>query len=316
MRKNRKTSIKKERIIMITSSALVLAALTMTGVYVKNQSAQVENDGYRLDFSALEESPADKYEEITQNAEPADMEKVAEAALEADPALDNDLDYAPPVEEVGSGVVEIPGLTDGKTVLSQEAGADLAGNTPMADEELAALEEAAAEATAAEAAAEAVAETAEEDSADMAANSQTVEVVKALHFPQNLIRPSAGEVLIPFSMDKSVYFATLDVYKYHPAVVLAAVEGDPVTACADGKVAYGFQNEEIGNGIVLELGDGYQAIYGQLRDMTVTDGGYINAGEVLGFVAAPTKYYSVEGTNIFFQLQKNGVQINPEEYFR
>ena len=35
MRRDRKSSIKKERIVMIASSAFVLAALTMTGVYMK-----------------------------------------------------------------------------------------------------------------------------------------------------------------------------------------------------------------------------------------------------------------------------------------
>ncbi|MGN1145190.1 MAG: peptidoglycan DD-metalloendopeptidase family protein, partial [Acetatifactor sp.] len=64
-----------------------------------------------------------------------------------------------------------------------------------------------------------------------------------------------------------------------------------------------------------DLGDGYQATYGQLKDISVTLNSYIDAGEALGSVAAPTKYYSVEGSNLYFQLTKDGVAINPENMF-
>ena len=38
--KNRKQAVKREKIIMFASSAVVLAALTMTGVYMKEKNAQ------------------------------------------------------------------------------------------------------------------------------------------------------------------------------------------------------------------------------------------------------------------------------------
>ena len=40
MRRNKKSGINKERIIMLASSAFVLAALTMTGVYMKGQNVE------------------------------------------------------------------------------------------------------------------------------------------------------------------------------------------------------------------------------------------------------------------------------------
>ena len=45
MRRNRKSGIHKERIIMLASSAFVLAALTMTGVYMKGQNVESKDDG-------------------------------------------------------------------------------------------------------------------------------------------------------------------------------------------------------------------------------------------------------------------------------
>jgi septal ring factor EnvC (AmiA/AmiB activator) len=285
----------------------------MMGVYIKNKSAQVEDDGYSIDFSALENSPEDKYEEIA--GLPQQSLVASEETGQASESVEDDLDYAPPAEEVDSGLIEIPGITDGRTIASaakeSEGMADVTeeGNTSLAKTEKSKTK------AEEESKTQEPEETQETSEVAEAAASGIVEVTKTLHFPDTIIKPTTGNVLIPFSMDGSVYFATLDQYKYSPAVVLSAVEGNPISACADGQVAYTANSDEIGNYIVLDLGDGYQAIYGQLRDIQYVGGSYVNKGDVLGFVAAPTKYYSVEGANVFFQLQKDGAPLNPEEYF-
>ena len=45
---------------MLASSAFVLAALTMTGVYMKGQNVESRDDGYTLDFTALPNKADDK----------------------------------------------------------------------------------------------------------------------------------------------------------------------------------------------------------------------------------------------------------------
>lgn len=39
-------------------------------------------------------------------------------------------------------------------------------------------------------------------------------------------------------------------------------------------------------------------------------------GEVIAFIAAPTKYYSVEGSNLYLKLTLNGAPVNPEVLFQ
>lgn len=56
---------------------------------------------------------------------------------------------------------------------------------------------------------------------------------------------------------------------------------------------------------------GYQATYGQLKDIQVSEGSLIEAGTLLGYVAAPTKYYSLEGSNLYFALTCNNTPVNP-----
>ena len=45
-------------------------------------------------------------------------------------------------------------------------------------------------------------------------------------------------------------------------------------------------------------------------------GDYVEAGHVLGYLAEPTKYFAVEGCNLYFELLKDGLPVDPVEYFQ
>lgn len=126
-----------------------------------------------------------------------------------------------------------------------------------------------------------------------------------------LVWPIVGDVLINYSMDKTIYFPTLDQYKYNPAIVISANQGEAISAAADGRVTSVSYDPGIGNTVVMELGNGYELTYGQLENITVSEGSYVHVGDGIGTVAAPTKYYSMEGTNVYFKLTKDGQPVNP-----
>ena len=134
-----------------------------------------------------------------------------------------------------------------------------------------------------------------------------------LSFSDNdsLVWPVVGNILINYSMDKTIYFPTLDQYKYNPAIVIQANEGDMITAAAAGKVTSVFTDPQIGNAVTMDLGNGYEITYGQLTGILVSEGSYVSMGDMIAQVAAPTKYYSVEGTNVYFKLTKDGEPVNP-----
>ena len=153
------------------------------------------------------------------------------------------------------------------------------------------------------------------EEAENAAGSDVV--AETVHFAESdgLLRPVSGEVLIPFSMDSSVYFSTLDQFKYNPAMMIAAEEGSGVSACAEGVVVDIFQDEEIGHAVTMDIGDGYQITYGQLYDINVTLNSHVEPGDIIAFVASPTKYFSVEGSNLYLKLTANGTPVDPEALF-
>ena len=67
----------------------------------------------------------------------------------------------------------------------------------------------------------------------------------------------------------------------------------------------------MGNTITVDIGSGYEIVYGQLTNIQVKEGDMVEKEAYLADVAAPTKYYSVEGDNIYFALRKDGQPLNP-----
>lgn len=126
--------------------------------------------------------------------------------------------------------------------------------------------------------------------------------------------PVDGNVLIPFNMEQTVYFATLDQYKYNPAVIIAGDVGEEVWAATDGKVTSIKEDAQTGTTVTVDLGDGFEAIYGQLGELHVKEGDHIEEGVLIGYLGEPTKYYSVEGCNLYFQLLKDGEAVDPLHY--
>ena len=126
--------------------------------------------------------------------------------------------------------------------------------------------------------------------------------------------PVHGTILLDYNMDQTVYFPTLDQYKLSPAIAVQAVEGTPVTAATDGTVYLIEETAQTGTTLTMELGSGYQAIYGQLKDLCVEEGDTVTEGTVIGYVDTPTKYYSKEGNNLYFAMKKDGKPIDPISY--
>ena len=140
---------------------------------------------------------------------------------------------------------------------------------------------------------------------------------EVLHFnpEKGVVWPIEGTVLLDYSMESTIFFPTLQQYQYNPAIVIAGKVNDKVYFAARGKITDISTNEETGCTVTQDIGDGYTAIYGQLKELNVNVGDMVESGQVVGYVSEPTKYYSVEGSNVYFQLLKDGVPMDPEELF-
>lgn len=294
-KRNGRNSLKKEKAVMVASSVLVLAALTITGVYVRNGKSEEQDGGYTIDFSSLEEGNS------------------SGVVAEDIPVTDSDLDYDPASTEAGSSTVRNTYGTTGHNTTDEKTEAiklkEASSNLVLSEGE---TKDGLDEGTKA-ADAEQAAKLTEEEAEEAASEAVAAQIQPELTFSEadSLVMPLAGSVLIDYSADKSVYFPTLEQYKCNPALVIGAAEGDSVKAAAAGVVNRIYDDPVTGKTVLMNLGNGYELTYGQLKDITVSEGAYVAEGEVFAQIAEPTRYYTVEGSNLYLKLTKDGVPMDP-----
>lgn len=138
----------------------------------------------------------------------------------------------------------------------------------------------------------------------------------ALSFSEDSVLewPASGVTLMDYSMDHTVYFSTLAQYKYNPALIVSGQVGEEISASAAGIVTNIEQNAQTGVTVTLDMGNGYTAVYGQLKEVPVALGDYLDKGNLIGYLSEPTKYYSMEGPNLYFEVMKDGEPVNPVDY--
>lgn len=140
--------------------------------------------------------------------------------------------------------------------------------------------------------------------------------VAALSFNQEsiLMWPVEGNVILAFNMENTIYFPTLDSYRCNPAMVIQGDLGMNVVSAAKGYVKEIGKDAEIGNYIVMSLGNDYEITYGQLADICVNEGDLVEQAQKIASVAEPSKYYVREGANIYLKLTQAGTPVDPLDY--
>lgn len=289
-RNNKRPALQKEKISIIAASVFVLSALTLAGVYMSSQDDRKKEEN-RIDFAKLEQESITAEEGGTALQDTRFVSGKAESDVETkkkpqtdnrfvDPDIydlsdNNDMDVDPAFTEANSGQVENTKQENTTTAGTDKAAVFMEGQDQGQEQEIIA---------------EAPLNFSEEDS---------------------LALPVIGDVLLDYSMDKAVYHTTMQQYRYNPALVVAASEGQDITAAADGIVSDVYYDSQTGNTIRFDLGNGYMLTYGQLDNITLNPGDKVSAGDIVGKVAKPTIYYTEEGTNIYYKLTKDGKPVDP-----
>ncbi len=156
--------------------------------------------------------------------------------------------------------------------------------------------------------------TAEASSANVISEEALLAADVMFHETDTLLWPAAGTILIDYSMDGSVYFPTLDQYKYNPALIIGSQAGNQVVSAARGIVESVDVDEVNGLKMTVNIGNGYRLVYGQLKETAAAQGDVVEAGSVIGYVSEPTRFYAKEGSNLYFQMTKDQVPVDPILY--
>lgn len=268
--------------------------------YIANTAVVAVMAAAGIGVYQLGTTPSEK-QEIREEAEEEKLPEVSEEKEEEQE--DNNQEDSP--VDTGTAMVEMEVDTEEK-----ENPSDSAAQKSMDTQETAKVTEN-SETTGTHAVTE------QTDAATEAENvSASASAVTKLNFSEDTLMewPVHGSILRDYNMDQTVYYATLDQYKLSPSIVVGAEEGAPVTCSVKGKVYSVEEDPQTGTTLTMELGDGYQAVYGQLKDLTVKEGDIVEKGTVIGYINAPTRYYSSEGSNLYFAMEKSGEPVDPIAY--
>lgn len=98
---------------------------------------------------------------------------------------------------------------------------------------------------------------------------------------------------------------------YHRAIDIAAKNGTPVHATADGVVALTGVSPTLGNYIILRHRNGYQSVYGHCHLFAVRKNSSVRRGAVIGYVGMTG---ASSGDHCHYEVRLNGALMNPIEY--
>lgn len=131
---------------------------------------------------------------------------------------------------------------------------------------------------------------------------------------QEMSWPVFGNIVSKFDMSTAVYDKTLDQYKVSDSICISAPVGTDVKATAEGIVEQIFVDDEIGQTVVINHGNGWASTYSQLEEnVLVGVGDIVEEGQAIGKIASPSKYGVALGPHLDFKVLKDEQPKDPTE---
>ena len=127
--------------------------------------------------------------------------------------------------------------------------------------------------------------------------------------------PVKGEVLRDFSAETLALDPTLEDWRTHMGVDIAASLGVEVLAIASGTVSAVYEDGLMGTTVVVDHGNGLVTTYSNLAGQpTVESGDTVETGTILGTVGSTAIAESGLSSHLHLEASLNGVPVDPMEY--
>lgn len=128
------------------------------------------------------------------------------------------------------------------------------------------------------------------------------------------VRPVNGQIINDFSDGELVKSRTLNVWKTHDGVDIAAQPDEIVKSAADGTVTSITEDPLMGVTVIIDHGSGYEGIYSNLsHELEVSVNDKVNAGTTIGKVGTTAESEISEEPHLHFGLKKNGMWTDPAD---
>ena len=129
---------------------------------------------------------------------------------------------------------------------------------------------------------------------------------------------TAGNIIKEWSADIPVFSMTMEDYRLHLGIDVAAAAGAPVYAVADGTVESVTFHPMMGQTVVILHADGYKSVYQNMQTAVpsgIQAGAAVKAGDAIGAVGDTALIEISEDPHLHFELYKDDVCENPLAHF-
>ncbi len=165
--------------------------------------------------------------------------------------------------------------------------------------------------------------TATDTSADTTAKdtaaSATRDDVPASINVRYFVQPAVGTVAKDFEIDIPVYSMTMNDYRAHIGVDIAAPLGSEVVSASSGIVCRLWSDPLMGRSITIDHGDGIYTTYKNLAEEVAPKleiGTSVSMGQVIGAIGESALIEIAEEPHLHFEMQVNGEYVDPLEYIQ
>jgi len=114
-----------------------------------------------------------------------------------------------------------------------------------------------------------------------------------------------------------VYSVTMNDYRVHLGVDVAAQPGAPVYACADGTVEKVIEEPFMGYTVVIDHGHGYKSSCKNLSDIIpegIVEGASVKSGDLIGSVGDSALAEIADQPHLHFEMTKDSKYLNPLDF--
>ena len=144
-----------------------------------------------------------------------------------------------------------------------------------------------------------------------------VQTPVAAEEPLTVVSPLEGDVVTAFSMDQLLYDPTLEDWRTHDGVDIAAAEGSSVLAAGAGTVVAVDDDVLMGTTVVIEHSGGYHTLYANLQSPPVVKAGdAVSAGTLIGTVGTTAAAEAAQGPHLHFSVTLDGEPVDPEQFLK
>ncbi len=129
------------------------------------------------------------------------------------------------------------------------------------------------------------------------------------------IMPANGEIISDFSYrDDPLYGrGSNERWDFHSGIDIPLAEGSEIRAFADGTVKESGESPSYGIYMVITHADGFESVYAHLSEARRGVGAEVKQGDVIAYSG---KTGRVTGPHLHFELHRDGVPVDPEDYIK